>query len=104
LLEFLEIQKSVLEPRVSNADTLKRVWRTQPEDCDIFSKMAANSTCRYLLKSYGHILNHESSLPLNSIAIQAKGAPKGYESNFMAGTVLRMTGDTVHAGPPSCST
>jgi hypothetical protein len=98
------LEFSVLEPRVSNADTLKRVWPTQPENCDIFSKMEANSTCRHLLESYGHILNHESSMPLNSLAIQAKRAPKGYESNYLTGTVLRMTGDTIHAGPPSCGT
>jgi hypothetical protein len=97
------LEFSVLEPSVTTAETLRKVWPTQHEDCDIFSKIAANSTCRDLLEKYGHILHHESSRPLNSLALQAKGAPNGYDSNYLAGTVLRMTGDTVHAGPPSCN-
>jgi hypothetical protein len=98
------LEFSVLEQRVSNTESLRKVWPTQHNDCDVFSKIEAHSTCQDLLEKYGHILNHDSSNPLNSLAVQAKGAPNGYESNYVAGTVFRMTGDTVHAGPPSCRT
>jgi hypothetical protein len=98
-LEFSE-----LEPRVSNAEVLSKVWPSQPEGCDVFSKMASNTNCKDLIETYDHVLHDESSKPLNPIAIQAQDAPKGCESNFMDGTVIRMNGDTIHAGPPSCPT
>jgi hypothetical protein len=98
------LEFSVLAPIVSNAEILSKVWPAQPEGCDVFSKMASSTHCKNLLETYGHVLHHESSKPLNSLAIQAQKAPEGCESNYMAGTVIRMNGDTIHAGPPSCPT
>jgi hypothetical protein len=80
---------------------LREVWPKQPKGCDIFSKIAANTTCSKLLEDYGHILHH-NSMPLNSLAIQANDASEGFQSNYLAGTVMRMPGDTIHAGPPRC--
>jgi hypothetical protein len=96
------LEFSVLHPRVFDANTLQLAWPVQPSDCNVFEKMSVNQNCKHWLKTYGHLLNHDSETPLNSLPIQKMAAQKNWDSNFLAGTVLRMPGDTIHAGPPSC--
>jgi hypothetical protein len=95
------LEFSVLHPRVSDAKSLQVTWPVQPSGCNVFEKMSLNQNCKYWLENYGQLLNHNSETPLNSLSIQKKAAPKCWDSNLLAGTVLRMPGDTIHAGPPS---
>jgi hypothetical protein len=96
------LEFSVLHPRVFDANTLQLAWPVQPSGCNVFEKMSVNQNCKHWLETYGHLLNHDSETPLNSLPIQKMAAKKNWDSNFLAGTVLRMPGDTIHAGPPSC--
>jgi hypothetical protein len=51
------LEFSVLEPRVSNTESLRKVWPTQHNDCDVFSKIEAHSTCQDLITTIVIISN-----------------------------------------------
>jgi hypothetical protein len=94
---------AVQEPIVSTVAPLQKLWSDAPIGYNVFEKMAKNKNCIFWLEKYGQLLNHKSIEPLNSLQVQKINAPEGWESCYLAGTVLRMPGDTIHAGPPSPS-
>jgi hypothetical protein len=62
------------------------------------------------LEKYGTLFNHDSQHPINPLPAQKKEVVEQSKSNvhmknwrsiYPAGTVLRMKGNTIHAGPPS---
>jgi hypothetical protein len=97
----------VLSPIVRTVNDLQQVWTFFPKNSPIFVELEKNQTCITLLKKYGTLLNHLPDSPLNPESQQKRMAKHlsldntAGNSMYKAGTVLRMPGNTIHAGPRS---
>jgi hypothetical protein len=97
----------VLSPKVQTVNDLQQVWTFFPKNSPIFVELEKNQTCITLLKKYGTLLNHLPDSPLNPESQQKRMAKHlsldntAGNSMYKAGTVLRMPGNTIHAGPRS---
>jgi hypothetical protein len=89
-------------PKVQSVNELKHVWNFSPENSNVFLQIENNSV--NLLKKYGTLLNHIADRPMNGIKTQMQQARRSTctdYSPYTAGTIIRMPGNTIHAGPPS---
>jgi hypothetical protein len=71
---------------------------------NVFLQIANNTTCVNLLKKYGSLLNHIAHRPMNGIKTQMQQATRSTCTEYSPntpGTIIRMPGNTIHAGPPS---
>jgi hypothetical protein len=97
----------ILNPKITTVADLKEVWTFLPEKNNVFDAIISNNFCTDLLNQYGTLLNHNANSPLNPIPYQralARLSPyykAGHNSPFLAGTIFKMPGNTIHAGPKS---
>jgi hypothetical protein len=101
-----------LNPPVKNDKDLKQAWKFLPENSIFYNVLCKNDYCLQLLEMYGTLFHHHANKPKNPVSAQKKGAAmlqsnktgytKNWDSAFPAGTIIRMKGNTIHAGP-SCS-
>jgi hypothetical protein len=108
----LTLEFPVLDPPISCVQDLQQVWDFFETDSLVFKAISECNVCTDLLQKYGNLLNHDAEHPTNSPTIHkwmvnqyAKQNPskdtKNWHSIYPAGTLFRMPGNTIHAGPPS---
>jgi hypothetical protein len=97
-----------LDPKVTTPSDLQHVWKFLPKTNGVISAIHGNSFCTHLLKEYSSLLNHAADAPLNPVSFQKSittkhlsAKKKSDETPVAAGTVFRMPGNTIHAGPES---
>jgi hypothetical protein len=99
-----------LDPKITSDTELQNVWTFLPTENSVISAICKDHFCTYLLEQYGTLLNHAANAPLNPILFQkmlAKQCPnvRGTKNSpISAGTIFRMPGNTIHAGPESDET
>jgi hypothetical protein len=102
----------ILSPHIQETKDLELLWSFFPKDTCVFSEIGKSEYCTELLKKYGCLFNHDAEHPNNPVSLQKKEAKtlvttkkdttmKNKNSIYPAGTILRMPGNTIHAGPPS---
>jgi hypothetical protein len=101
----------VLKPHVKGVEDLKAVWKQfLPENSVFYTETNQSDYSLYLLEKYGCLLNHDAKHPKNPVSAQKKEAReqakkninmKNWNSIYPAGTIIRMKGNTIHAGPAS---
>jgi hypothetical protein len=98
---------TTLNPKISKAAKLCTVWNFLPQNTKVFSAIIGNDNAVEMIRNFGTLLNHDASAPSNPITYQkslARISPyykPHHSSPFKAGTVFRMPGNTIHAGPES---
>jgi hypothetical protein len=96
-----------LDTKITMATELQKVWTFLPTENNVISAICKDPFCTHLLEHYGTLLNHAANAPLNPISYQnmlAKQCPNVRVTNnspISAGTIFRMPGNTIHAGPES---
>jgi hypothetical protein len=95
-------------PRINQASDLKNIWTFLPKENNVLAAMSGNPYCVDLINQYGTLLNHNAGFPLNPLSYQkaiARLSPDfkspHQNSPFKAGTIFKMPGCTIHAGPES---
>jgi hypothetical protein len=81
-----------------------------PEQSSTILAMKNSFFCQDLLKKYGSLLSHDAKNPNHPPKIQKqqvtkmfkeKKKRKEWNSIYLAGTMIRMKANAIHAGPPS---